>query len=50
MAWLRERGGLVRTVPRLPLRMLIYDRSRAIVPMDASAADQGRWCSTAPGR
>ncbi|AXI72134.1 LuxR C-terminal-related transcriptional regulator [Streptomyces bacillaris] len=41
VAWLGERGGLVRTVPRLPLRMLIYDRSRAIVPMDATAADQG---------
>ncbi|WP_432147986.1 LuxR C-terminal-related transcriptional regulator [Streptomyces sp. bgisy029] len=41
VAWLGERGGLVRTVPRLPLRMLIYDRCRAIVPMDAAAADQG---------
>ncbi|MEI5011593.1 LuxR C-terminal-related transcriptional regulator [Streptomyces sp. PmtA] len=41
MAWLGERGGLVRTVPRLPLRMLIYDRSRAIVPMDPAAADMG---------
>lgn len=41
VAWLGERGGLVRTVPRLPLRMLIYDRCRAIVPMDASAADRG---------
>ncbi|MEV7270108.1 LuxR C-terminal-related transcriptional regulator [Streptomyces bacillaris] len=41
VAWLGKRGGLVRTVPRLPLRMLIYDRSRAIVPMDATAADQG---------
>ncbi|GGU77567.1 regulatory LuxR family protein [Streptomyces cavourensis] len=41
VAWLGDRGGLVRTVPRLPLRMLIYDRSRAIVPMDATAADQG---------
>ncbi|MCX4512198.1 LuxR C-terminal-related transcriptional regulator [Streptomyces sp. NBC_01619] len=41
VAWLGERGGLVRTVPRLPLRMLIYDRSRAIVPMDPAAADMG---------
>lgn len=41
VAWLGERGGLVRTVPRLPLRMLIYDRCRAIVPMDAAAADRG---------
>ncbi|MFC9029170.1 LuxR C-terminal-related transcriptional regulator [Streptomyces arboris] len=41
VAWLGQRGGLVRTVPRLPLRMLIYDRGRAIVPMDAAAADRG---------
>lgn len=41
VCWLGERGGLVRTVPRLPSRMIIYDRSTAIVPVDPSAADLG---------
>ncbi|MQS98911.1 response regulator transcription factor [Streptomyces jumonjinensis] len=41
MEWLGERGALVRTVPRLPPRMLIYDRATAIVPVDPGAADQG---------
>ncbi|MFF9348066.1 LuxR C-terminal-related transcriptional regulator [Streptomyces sp. NPDC014734] len=39
--WLAERGGQVRTVPRLPSRMLIYDRRTAIVPVDPAAADLG---------
>ncbi|MEU9760887.1 LuxR C-terminal-related transcriptional regulator [Streptomyces sp. NPDC047985] len=39
--WLGERGGHVRAVPRLPSRMLIYDRGTAIVPVDPTAADLG---------
>ncbi|MEU3652165.1 LuxR C-terminal-related transcriptional regulator [Streptomyces sp. NPDC032161] len=39
--WLGARGGQVRTVPRLPSRMLIYDRDTAIVPVDPTAADLG---------
>lgn len=32
--WLAEAGGQIRTVPSLPIRMLIIDRSCAIVPVD----------------
>ncbi|MEV4440244.1 LuxR C-terminal-related transcriptional regulator [Streptomyces sp. NPDC049577] len=39
--WLDENGGHVRTVPHLPLRMIIYDRRTAIVPIDPEAAAKG---------
>ncbi|MCX4819030.1 LuxR C-terminal-related transcriptional regulator [Streptomyces sp. NBC_01142] len=39
--WLQECGGEVRTVPQLPLRMIIYDRRTAIVPTDPEAAAKG---------
>ncbi|MFF9221429.1 helix-turn-helix domain-containing protein [Streptomyces viridosporus] len=39
--WLTERGGQVRTAPRLPSRMLVYDRVTAILPTDPAAADLG---------
>jgi DNA-binding CsgD family transcriptional regulator/sugar-specific transcriptional regulator TrmB len=32
--WLAELGGQVRTVPVLPLRMIVVDRSVAVVPLD----------------
>nr|WP_035799578.1 helix-turn-helix transcriptional regulator [Kitasatospora mediocidica] len=32
--WLSEAGGQVRTVPSLPIRMIIIDRRIAIVPVD----------------
>lgn len=41
VAWLGERGGLARTVPRLPTPMLLYDRATALVPVDPAAADRG---------
>ncbi|KUO04434.1 hypothetical protein AQJ67_11900 [Streptomyces caeruleatus] len=34
-AWLTSSGGQVRTAPTLPVRLLIFDRSTAIIPMDA---------------
>ncbi|MFF4735074.1 LuxR C-terminal-related transcriptional regulator [Streptomyces sp. NPDC001262] len=39
--WLDENGGHVRTVPQLPLRMIIYDRQTAVVPIDPEAAANG---------
>ncbi|MEU4499581.1 helix-turn-helix domain-containing protein [Streptomyces sp. NPDC023998] len=39
--WLQESGGEVRTLPQLPLRMIIYDRRTAIVPTDPEAAAKG---------
>ncbi|WP_327088501.1 LuxR C-terminal-related transcriptional regulator [Nonomuraea sp. NBC_01738] len=32
--WLSENGAHVRTVPTLPIRMLVYDRSIAFLPLD----------------
>jgi DNA-binding CsgD family transcriptional regulator/sugar-specific transcriptional regulator TrmB len=32
--WLGEQGGEVRTTPSLPLRMLVVDRTTAVVPVD----------------
>ncbi|MFH8972846.1 helix-turn-helix domain-containing protein [Streptomyces sp. NPDC017890] len=39
--WLREIGGEARALPQLPLRMIIYDRRTAIVPIDPEAAARG---------
>ncbi|WP_405618631.1 LuxR C-terminal-related transcriptional regulator [Streptomyces sp. NBC_01511] len=39
--WLGRRGGRVRTVSRLPPRMLIYDGRTAMVPVEPGAADRG---------
>lgn len=39
--WLIEHGGAVRTMPTLPLRMIIYDRRKAIVPMDPDDSAAG---------
>lgn len=36
--WLAERGALVRTAPALSLWLIIYDRERALVPVDPDAA------------
>ncbi|MEU6860677.1 helix-turn-helix transcriptional regulator [Glycomyces sp. NPDC046736] len=32
--WEIDAGGEVRTAPSLPLRMIVFDRERAIIPMD----------------
>lgn len=40
-AWLREHGGRVRTAPSLPLRMIVIDRSTAMVPLDPQDSSAG---------
>jgi len=39
--WLVSKGGDVRTVPTLPVRMSIYDRTVAIVAIDPLRSDDG---------
>ncbi|MER5623432.1 helix-turn-helix transcriptional regulator [Streptosporangium sp. NPDC002544] len=40
-AWLTDRGGQVRTTPGLPLRMLVFDRRVALLPMDPEDSGVG---------
>ncbi|MFM9693655.1 LuxR C-terminal-related transcriptional regulator [Streptomyces europaeiscabiei] len=40
-AWLTSKGGQVRTVPALPMRMIICDREVAVVPVNAEDSRQG---------
>ncbi|MEV3856873.1 LuxR C-terminal-related transcriptional regulator [Streptomyces sp. NPDC050095] len=47
--WLSEQGGQVRTAPQLPLRMLIWDRSKALVPLDPDQPDRGAFLLSSPG-
>jgi DNA-binding CsgD family transcriptional regulator len=39
--WLVSLGARVRTVPVLPVRMLVVDRSRAVVPLDPTRTSAG---------
>ncbi|MHA6758490.1 helix-turn-helix transcriptional regulator [Streptacidiphilus sp. PAMC 29251] len=39
--WLSRHGGQVRTAPTLPIRMIISDRRRAVLPIDTSDARAG---------
>ncbi|WP_370413821.1 LuxR C-terminal-related transcriptional regulator [Streptomyces fradiae] len=47
--WLTELGGEVRTVPSLPLRMIIFDRETVIVPADPDNTRKGAVQLTEPG-
>ncbi|MFF1561840.1 LuxR C-terminal-related transcriptional regulator [Streptomyces sp. NPDC058279] len=47
--WTTERGGQVRTSPVLPPRLLVFDRSIAVVPIDPADSRLGALCTTAPG-
>lgn len=47
--WLVSMGGEVRTVPSLPLRLVIFDREIAVVPVDPEAAHQGAMQISSPG-
>ncbi|MFH8404103.1 LuxR C-terminal-related transcriptional regulator [Streptomyces sp. NPDC018019] len=47
--WTVTRGGEVRTSAVLPPRLLIFDRTTAVVPMDPAQSRQGALCTTAPG-
>ncbi|GAA1944669.1 LuxR C-terminal-related transcriptional regulator [Kitasatospora viridis] len=39
--WLTDLGGLTRTVPLLPIRLVVVDRSIALVPTDPSDGRRG---------
>ncbi|MFF5455494.1 LuxR C-terminal-related transcriptional regulator [Streptomyces sp. NPDC012950] len=39
--WLASRGGEIRTAPSLPMRMIICDRSAAVVPVNVDESRQG---------
>lgn len=41
LTWLAERGAEVRTVAALPSRMIITDRTRAVIPVDSDDAAAG---------
>ncbi|MFJ9023188.1 LuxR C-terminal-related transcriptional regulator [Streptomyces sp. NPDC102259] len=47
--WLTEIGAEVRTAPSLPIRMLIYDRRVALVPVDPDNSSLGALEVTDPG-
>lgn len=39
--WLAQNGASVRTTPTLPVRMLVYDRKIALLPLDAADSRKG---------
>ncbi|MBC3985659.1 helix-turn-helix transcriptional regulator [Streptomyces sp. AC563] len=41
VGWLHSRGGKVRTTPTLPLRMIILDGRKAVLPLDPADARAG---------
>jgi DNA-binding CsgD family transcriptional regulator len=47
--WLTEEGGQVRTSPVLPSRLLVFDRTVAVVPIDPSNSRAGALCTRSPG-
>ncbi|MFG2816497.1 LuxR C-terminal-related transcriptional regulator [Streptomyces sp. NPDC048410] len=47
--WLTEEGGQVRTSPVLPSRLLVFDRSVAVVPIDPANSRAGALCTRSPG-
>jgi DNA-binding CsgD family transcriptional regulator/sugar-specific transcriptional regulator TrmB len=47
--WLTELGAQVRTAAVLPVRMLIFDRRVAIIPIAASNTKLGALCTREPG-
>ncbi|WP_392893083.1 LuxR C-terminal-related transcriptional regulator [Streptomyces sp. LN699] len=47
--WTTGRGGQVRTSPVLPPRLLVFDRTTAIVPIDPANSRLGALCTAAPG-
>ncbi|MEU5152183.1 LuxR C-terminal-related transcriptional regulator [Streptomyces yangpuensis] len=47
--WLTEQGGQVRTSPLLPPRLLVFDRTVAVVPIDPAHSRLGALCTSAPG-
>ncbi|MFJ4779289.1 LuxR C-terminal-related transcriptional regulator [Streptomyces sp. NPDC088762] len=47
--WTTEKGGEVRTSPVLPPRLLVFDRTTAVVPIDPENSRLGALCTSAPG-
>ncbi|MFE1900490.1 LuxR C-terminal-related transcriptional regulator [Streptomyces yangpuensis] len=47
--WLTEQSGQVRTSPLLPPRLLVFDRTVAVVPIDPAHSRLGALCTSAPG-
>ncbi|MEU8673469.1 helix-turn-helix transcriptional regulator [Streptomyces sp. NPDC048560] len=47
--WLHGNGGEVRTVPALPLRMVLFDREVALLPVDPNNTRKGAVQLTGPG-
>ncbi|GAA3837108.1 LuxR C-terminal-related transcriptional regulator [Streptomyces phyllanthi] len=47
--WLIERGGEVRTSPTLPLRMVMFDREVALLPVDPENTRKGAAVLRGPG-
>ncbi|MBS2964128.1 helix-turn-helix transcriptional regulator [Actinocrinis puniceicyclus] len=47
--WLMDRGGEVRTAPIVPQRLVIVDRTHALVPLDPADTRKGALYVTEPG-
>ncbi|WP_330298698.1 helix-turn-helix transcriptional regulator [Streptomyces sp. NBC_00503] len=47
--WLTGLGGQVRTGPLLPQRLLIFDRTTALIPIDPSNSRLGALCTRSAG-
>ncbi|MFI7503398.1 LuxR C-terminal-related transcriptional regulator [Streptomyces sp. NPDC049687] len=47
--WLASLGGETRTVPALPMRMILSDHSTAVIPIDADDSRQGALLIRYPG-
>lgn len=47
--WLLDRGGEVRTAPTIPQRVVIVDRTQALVPIDPDDTRKGALHITEPG-
>ncbi|MGK5734102.1 LuxR C-terminal-related transcriptional regulator [Streptomyces sp. URMC 124] len=47
--WLTEAGGQVRTVPSLPIRMIISDRTSAVIPVSGDDPSAGALLLTGHG-
>jgi DNA-binding CsgD family transcriptional regulator len=49
LRWLSEAGGQVRTAPTLPLRMVIFDRKQALIPVNPEHSKAGAVVQRGPG-
>ncbi|MFE4264273.1 LuxR C-terminal-related transcriptional regulator [Streptomyces sp. NPDC056883] len=47
--WMTDLGGEVRTSPIVPPRLLVVDRTTALVPVDPENSRAGALCTTSPG-